>query len=113
VRVSFNELAERELNDAIQYFEYEQSGLGAAFLAEVRRVASDRRQAAAADERRSQRRASRQFSARRSRLSGQALARLSNYRLKTRRSPSSTLFSSCPRNLPAGSVRNPQSIVMT
>jgi hypothetical protein len=31
VRVTFNELAERELNDAIQYFEREQSGLGAAF----------------------------------------------------------------------------------
>jgi hypothetical protein len=40
VRVSFNELAERELNDAIQYFEHEQSGLGTAFLAEVRRCAS-------------------------------------------------------------------------
>ena len=40
MRVSFNELAERELNDAIQYFEYEQSGLGAAFLAEVRRCVS-------------------------------------------------------------------------
>jgi hypothetical protein len=31
VRVTFNELAERELNDAVQYFEHEQSGLGAAF----------------------------------------------------------------------------------
>jgi plasmid stabilization system protein ParE len=40
VRVTFNELAERELNDAIQYFEHEQSGLGAAFLAEVRRCTS-------------------------------------------------------------------------
>ena len=38
--VTFNELAERELNDAIQYFEHEQSGLGAAFLAEVRRRTS-------------------------------------------------------------------------
>jgi toxin ParE1/3/4 len=37
VRVTFNELAERELNDAIQYFEHEQAGLGAALLAEVRR----------------------------------------------------------------------------
>ena len=37
MRVTFNELAERELNDAIQYFEHQQSGLGAAFLAEVRR----------------------------------------------------------------------------
>ena len=40
MRVTFNELAERELNDAIQYFEHEQSGLGAAFLAEVRRCTS-------------------------------------------------------------------------
>jgi plasmid stabilization system protein ParE len=40
VRVTFNELAERELNDAVQYFEHEQSGLGAAFLVEVRRCAS-------------------------------------------------------------------------
>jgi plasmid stabilization system protein ParE len=37
VRVTFNELAERELNDAIQYFEHERVGLGLAFLAEVRR----------------------------------------------------------------------------
>ena len=37
MRVTFNELAERELNDAIQYFEHEQPGLGSAFLAEVRR----------------------------------------------------------------------------
>jgi len=37
VRVTFNSLAERELNDAIQYYENEQIGLGAAFLAEVRR----------------------------------------------------------------------------
>ena len=36
MRVTFNELAERELNEAIQYFAREQSGLGAAFLAEVR-----------------------------------------------------------------------------
>ena len=40
MRVTFNELAERELNDAIQYFEHEQSGLGAAFVAEVRRCTS-------------------------------------------------------------------------
>jgi plasmid stabilization system protein ParE len=33
-------LAERELNDAIQYFEHEQPGLGAAFLVEVRRCTS-------------------------------------------------------------------------
>ena len=31
MRVTFNELAERELNDAIQYFEHEQSGLGQPF----------------------------------------------------------------------------------
>ena len=35
--VTFNELAERELNDAAQYYEHEQPGLGAAFIAEVRR----------------------------------------------------------------------------
>ena len=35
--VTFNELAERELNDAAQYYEYEQPGLGAAFIVEVRR----------------------------------------------------------------------------
>ena len=34
MRVTFNELAERELNDVAQYYEYEQSGLGAAFIAE-------------------------------------------------------------------------------
>ena len=34
---TFNELAETELNDAIGYYETEQAGLGAAFLAEVRR----------------------------------------------------------------------------
>lgn len=33
--VTFNELAELELYDAIQYYEQEQPGLGAAFLAEV------------------------------------------------------------------------------
>ena len=37
MRVTFNELAERELNDAAQYYEHEQPGLGAAFIAEVRR----------------------------------------------------------------------------
>jgi plasmid stabilization system protein ParE len=37
VRVTFNELAERELNDAAQYYEHEQPGLGVAFIAEVRR----------------------------------------------------------------------------
>lgn len=40
MRVTFNELAERELNDAIQYFEQEQPGLGKAFLAEIRRSTS-------------------------------------------------------------------------
>ena len=34
---TFNELAEAELNDAIGYDETEQVGLGAAFLAEIRR----------------------------------------------------------------------------
>ena len=34
---TFNELAEAELNDAIGYYETEQIGLGAAFLAEIRR----------------------------------------------------------------------------
>jgi toxin ParE1/3/4 len=37
VRVTFNELAESELNDAAQYYEHEQTGLGAAFIAEVQR----------------------------------------------------------------------------
>jgi len=37
VRVTYNEIAELELNEAIQYYEHEQPGLGAAFLAEVRR----------------------------------------------------------------------------
>jgi plasmid stabilization system protein ParE len=37
VLVTFNELAERELNDAAQYYEHEQTGLGAAFITEVRR----------------------------------------------------------------------------
>ncbi len=35
--VFFHELAERELNDAAQYYEHEQPGLGAAFIADVRR----------------------------------------------------------------------------
>jgi plasmid stabilization system protein ParE len=35
VRVTFNELAERELNDAAQYYERQRTGLGAAFIAEV------------------------------------------------------------------------------
>lgn len=37
MRVTFNELAERELNDAAQYYEHEKYGLGAAFIAEIRR----------------------------------------------------------------------------
>lgn len=37
MRVTFNNLAERELNDAVQYYEHEQAGLGAAFIAEIRR----------------------------------------------------------------------------
>jgi toxin ParE1/3/4 len=37
VRVTFNELAERELNDAAQYYELERPGLGGAFIAEVQR----------------------------------------------------------------------------
>ena len=37
MRVTFNELAEGELNDAIQYYENERAGLGANFLAEIRR----------------------------------------------------------------------------
>jgi hypothetical protein len=37
VRVTFNELAERELNDAAQYYELERLGLGAAFVADVER----------------------------------------------------------------------------
>jgi plasmid stabilization system protein ParE len=39
VRVTFNELAERELNDAAHFYEYEQSGLGEAFIDEIRRCA--------------------------------------------------------------------------
>lgn len=37
MRVTFNELAERELNDAAQYYEHEQLGLGAAFIVDVQR----------------------------------------------------------------------------
>lgn len=37
MRVTFNELAERELNDAARYYELEQVGLGAAFITEVLR----------------------------------------------------------------------------
>ena len=35
--VSFHELAERELIDAAEYYDREQPGLGAAFLADVQR----------------------------------------------------------------------------
>ena len=37
MRITFNELAERELNDAARYYELEQAGLGAAFITEVLR----------------------------------------------------------------------------
>ncbi len=37
MNVSFHPLAERELNDAAQYYESNGAGLGAAFLAEVER----------------------------------------------------------------------------
>ena len=37
MHVTFNELAERELNDAARYYELEQVGLGAAFITEVLR----------------------------------------------------------------------------
>jgi hypothetical protein len=36
--ISFNPLAERELNDAAQYYELESAGLGVAFLTEVAHV---------------------------------------------------------------------------
>jgi toxin ParE1/3/4 len=38
VQVTFNDLAARELNDAAQYYEHEQAGLGAAFIAEAERT---------------------------------------------------------------------------
>ena len=38
MKVSFNPWAERELNDAAQYYELESPGLGAAFLSEVERA---------------------------------------------------------------------------
>jgi plasmid stabilization system protein ParE len=37
VNVSFNPLAEQELNDAARYYELESPGLGAAFLTEAQR----------------------------------------------------------------------------
>ena len=36
-RLEFHELADRELNEAIQYYELESRGLGAAFLDEIER----------------------------------------------------------------------------
>jgi plasmid stabilization system protein ParE len=38
MEISFHPLAERELNDAAQYYELERAGLGAAFLSEVERA---------------------------------------------------------------------------
>ncbi len=38
MHASFNELAERELNDAARYYERERSGLGSAFIAEIERA---------------------------------------------------------------------------
>jgi toxin ParE1/3/4 len=40
VRVSFNELAERELNEAAQFYEQQRPGLGAAFVDEVQRCSA-------------------------------------------------------------------------
>jgi len=40
VVVTFNELAERELNEAAQYDELEQAGLGVAFLTDAQRCAA-------------------------------------------------------------------------
>jgi plasmid stabilization system protein ParE len=37
VRVTFNELAERELNEAAPYYELEHLGLGAAFITAIQR----------------------------------------------------------------------------
>ena len=37
MRLSFNPLAERELNDAAQYYELESTGLGVAFLVDIER----------------------------------------------------------------------------
>ena len=39
-RLSFHTLAERELNDAAQYYEGERTGLGTEFLEEVERCAA-------------------------------------------------------------------------
>jgi hypothetical protein len=43
VNVSFNLLAERELNDASRYYEIESPGLGSAFVSEVERCSNARR----------------------------------------------------------------------
>ena len=37
MRVTFNELAERELNDAAHYYELEQPGLDSAFITDIQR----------------------------------------------------------------------------
>jgi len=37
MEISFHELAERELNDAAEFYSHQQSGLGAAFITEVQR----------------------------------------------------------------------------
>jgi len=37
-RISFHRLAERELNDALHYYEFESPGLGAAFLDAVEKA---------------------------------------------------------------------------
>jgi plasmid stabilization system protein ParE len=41
VRVTFNELAEREFNDAAQYYELKQPGLGAALVSEAERCSRE------------------------------------------------------------------------
>lgn len=41
MRVTFNELATRELNDAAQYYEQEQAGLGASFINEIERCTQE------------------------------------------------------------------------
>jgi plasmid stabilization system protein ParE len=41
MQISFNPLADRELNDAAQYYELESPGLGAAFLSEVERSCNE------------------------------------------------------------------------
>ncbi len=41
MRVTFNELATRELNDAAQYYEQEQAELGASFINEIERCTQE------------------------------------------------------------------------